>query len=109
MESSIFHQRHSIRRLGHGFYRVEVRLGFMQTPDVPRTLKNCNMLGFKADLDHAHYYIAHESVIRRPTGSSMGQVTFAIFAFLTRIASRAPDFFRIPPDGLSEVGFRVEI
>ena len=62
-----------------------------------------------ADLDHAHYYIAHESVIRRPTGSSMGQVTFAIFAFLTRIASRAPDFFRIPPDGLSEVGFRVEI
>ena len=104
-----FHQRHSIRRLGHGFYRVEVRLGFMQTPDVPRTLKNCNMLGFKADLDHAHYYIAHESVIRRPTGSSMGQVTFAIFAFLTRIASRAPDFFRIPPDGLSEVGFRVEI
>ena len=104
-----FHQRHSIRRLGHGFYRVEVRLGFMQTPDVPLTLKNCKMLGFSADLDHAHYYIAHETVIRRPTKSAMGPVTFAIFAFLTRIASRAPDFFRIPPDGLSEVGFRVEI
>jgi len=39
----------------------------------------------------------------------MGPVSFAIFAFLTKIASRAPDFFRIPQEGLSEVGFRVEI
>jgi KUP system potassium uptake protein len=27
-----------------------VRLGFMQTPDIPRTLFNCNMLGFDAYL-----------------------------------------------------------
>ncbi len=104
-----FGQRHSIRRLGHGFYRVEVRLGFMQTPDVPLTLKNCNMLGFTADLEHAHYYIAHETVIRARPKSAMNPILFAVFAFLARLASRAPDFFRIPPDGLSEVGFRVEI
>jgi KUP system potassium uptake protein len=39
----------------------------------------------------------------------MGPVSFAIFAFLTRLASRAPDFFRIPHEGVSEVGFHVEI
>jgi KUP system potassium uptake protein len=39
----------------------------------------------------------------------MGPVSFAIFAFLARIASRAPDFYRIPQEGLSEVGFRIEI
>jgi len=39
----------------------------------------------------------------------MGPASFAIFAFLTRIATRAPDFFRIPQDELSEVGYRVEI
>ena len=39
----------------------------------------------------------------------MGPVSFAIFAFLTKIASRAPDFFKIPHADLSEVGFRVEI
>ena len=32
-----------------------------------------------------------------------------IYAFLTRIASRTPDFFKIPHEGLTEVGFRVEI
>jgi KUP system potassium uptake protein len=104
-----FGERHSVERLGHGFYRIQVRLGFMQTPDIPRTLQNCQMLGFTADLDHAHYYIAHETVVRRAKDSAMGPVSFAIFAFLTRLASRAPDFFRIPHEGVSEVGFHVEI
>jgi len=104
-----FGERHSVERLGHGFYRIQVRLGFMQTPDIPRTLKNCQMLGFDADLEHTHYYIAHEAVVRRARNSAMGPVSFAVFAFLTRIASRAPDFFRIPHEGVSEVGFHVEI
>jgi KUP system potassium uptake protein len=104
-----FRDRHTLVRLGHGFYHITVRLGFMQRPDIPLTLKNCELLGFHAELDDVHYFISHEAVIRRPHGSAMGPVSFAIFAFLTRIASRAPDFFRIPQDGLSEVGFRIEI
>ena len=39
---------------------------------------------------------------RRSAGS-------AVLAFFARLASRAPDFFRIPQEGLFEVGFRVEI
>ena len=104
-----FGERHEIERLGHGIYHVHVRLGFMQTPDIPLTLKNCQMLGFTADMEHVHYYIAHEIVARRAKHSAMAAVPFAVFAFLTRIASRAPDFFKIPADGLSEVGFRIEI
>jgi KUP system potassium uptake protein len=104
-----FHERHSVHRLGHGFYRIQVRLGFMQTPDIPLSLINCNKLGFDADLDHKNYYIAHETIVRRDTGSSMDPISFAIFSFLNRIASRAPDFFKIPHDAIIEVGFRVEI
>jgi len=104
-----FHQRHSVHRLGHGFYRIQVRLGFMQTPDIPLTLINCNKLGFDADLDHKNYYLAHETIVRRDSGSSMDPISFAVFSFLNRIASRAPDFFKIPHDAVIEVGFRVEI
>ena len=104
-----FGERHAVERLGHGFYRIQVKLGFMQTPDIPLSLINCNKLGFEADLDHKNYYIAHETVVRRATGSSMGLVLFGIFSFLNRIASRAPDFFKIPHDAIIEVGFRVEI
>jgi KUP system potassium uptake protein len=104
-----FHERHSLQRLGHGFYRIQTRLGFMQTPDIPLTLSNCRMLGFDADLDHRNYYLAHETIVRRANGSAMGPVAFAIFSFLSRISSRAPDFFKIPHDAIIEVGFRVEI
>lgn len=104
-----FHERHSVHRLGHGFYRIQVRLGFMQTPDIPLTLINCNKLGFDADLDHKNYYIAHETVVRCDEGSSMEPLSFAVFSFLNRIASRAPDFFKIPHDAIIEVGFRVDI
>ena len=104
-----FHQRHAVTRLGHGFYRIEVRLGFMQTPDIPLTLINCNKLGFDADLDHKNYYMAHETIVRRESGSAMNPIGFAIFSFLNRISSRAPSFFRIPHDAVIEVGFRVEI
>ena len=62
-----------------------------------------------ADLDHQNYYIAHETIVRRDAGSSMAPMSFAIFSFLNRIASRAPDFFKIPQDAIIEVGFRVEI
>jgi KUP system potassium uptake protein len=103
-----FGERHSVHRLGHGFYRIQVRLGFMQTPDIPLTLINCNKLGFDGDLEHKNYYLAHETIVRRETGSSMDPFTFALFSFLNRIASRAPDFFKIPHDAVIEVGFRVE-
>jgi KUP system potassium uptake protein len=39
----------------------------------------------------------------------MGAVPFAIYAFLTRVASRAPDFFKLPHDRVLEVGFHIEI
>jgi KUP system potassium uptake protein len=104
-----FHERHAVQRLGRGFYRIQVKLGFMQTPDIPLSLINCNMLGFDADLEHKNYYLAHETIVRRVTGSAMGPISFAIFSFLNRIASRAPDFFKIPHDAVIEVGFRVEI
>ena len=104
-----FRDRHSLQRLGHGFYHITVRLGFMQRPDIPLTLKNCELLGFHADLSDVHYFIGHETVIRRAHGSKLGPVPFALFGFMMKIASRAPDFFRIPQETLSEVGFRVEI
>jgi KUP system potassium uptake protein len=104
-----FSERHALQRLGHGFYRIQVRLGFMQTPDIPRSLGNCSMLGFDADLEHKNYYVAHERVVRRAKSSAVGPLPFAIFSFLNRIASRTPDFFNIPHDAIIEVGFRVDI
>jgi KUP system potassium uptake protein len=104
-----FTERLALEKLGHGFYRIQLRLGFMQTPNIPLALENARSHGLDIALDDVHYYVAHEYVARRETDSAMWRESFAIFAFLTKIASRAPDFFKIPLEGRSEVGFRVEI
>jgi len=65
--------------------------------------------GFDSELDRKHYYLAHETVVRREKESSLGPISFAIFSFLNKISSRAPDYFKIPHDGVIEVGFRIEI
>jgi len=102
-------ERHVIESLGHGIHHIQIRLGFMQTPDVPVALKSCKIRGFEVDLHQVHYYIAHEIVVRRAKGSAMAAVPFAIYAFLARIASRAPDFFKIPHQRVLEVGCHIEI
>src|SRR5258708_5426433 len=61
------------------------------------TLENRETLGFDANLGNVHYFVGHEAVFRRVDGAAVGPVPFATFAFLTPIASRAPDFFCIPP------------
>jgi KUP system potassium uptake protein len=106
-----FAERHEVHRLGHGsgFYRVVVKLGFMQTPDIPLTLRNCGLLGFDVDLANAHYYVGHEVVVRRAAGSAFGPFFFGVFAAMTKLGGRAPDFYRLPQAELTEIGFRVEI
>jgi len=71
--------------------------------------KSQQMLGFDSDLERKHYYLAYETIVRRENGSAMGPVSFAIFSFLSRVSSRAPDYFKIPHDGVIEIGFRIEI
>jgi len=44
----------------------------MQTPDIPLTLKNCEMLGFKIDLNEVHYYIAHDRCSYDPRRKEVG-------------------------------------
>jgi len=46
--------------------------------------------------------LAHEKVVRREKDSAMGPISFAIFSFLNKISSRAPDYFNIPHDGSSK-------
>jgi KUP system potassium uptake protein len=65
----------------------------VQRPDIPVTLRNCELLGFDVDLENVYYFDGHETVIH---GSKMGPISFAIFSFLLKIVSRAPDFFRVP-------------
>ena len=102
-------ERLEIRDIGHGFYRVIVKIGFMQRPDIPTALRGCVRLGLSFCKDHVYYFIAHESLVRRPKVSALPWLVWYAYNIMHRMALRASDYFHLPPKALMEVGFRVDI
>jgi KUP system potassium uptake protein len=100
--------RLEIRELGSGFWRVVVRFGFMDIADVPSALKRGAEKGMPVDLFDTSFFLSREAI--RPSikpGMPLWRET--LFAWMSRNATSAMDFFQLPPDRVVEVGTTVEI
>jgi len=101
-------ERTEITALGHEFFRVVVRFGFAEDPDIPAALDRCEAKGLNFDMMDTTFFISRETVVAtdRP---GMPLWRDKLFAFLARNASSATAFFRIPGNRLIELGTQVEI
>jgi KUP system potassium uptake protein len=91
-----------------GFFRVFVNYGFMQSPNIPVALRECERLGLKIDLQKVTYYLGRETLIP----SSAAAMKFwrkTLFAIMSRNAIRATAFYSIPPERVVEIGIQVEL
>ncbi|MEZ4403949.1 MAG: potassium transporter Kup [Kofleriaceae bacterium] len=97
-----------VKELGHGFYRVMARVGFMQTPNVPRILARCEQQGLTTTPDTTTYYLGRQSLIT--TGRApMAKWRKVLFSFLGRNARPPTDFFSLPPNRVVELGLQIEL
>ncbi len=94
---------------GADFYRVVIKFGFMETPDVPLALmRSCDRGGIHFDPMETTYFASRETVIAsRHRG--MPYWRDKLFAVMHRNAASATGFFRIPGNRLVELGAQVEI
>ncbi len=101
-------ERLTVKPLGHGFFRVIARYGFMQTPSVPEILEMAKAHGLDAQLQATTFYLGRETLL---TGgpSKMASWRKALFAFMSRNAWNATTFFGIPPGRVVELGSQVEL
>jgi KUP system potassium uptake protein len=101
-------ERLEITELGNGFFRVIVRYGFLQSPNVPVALRTCEQFGLVVDPNGVTYYVGRETLI--PTKERSGMILWRekLFAFMTRNALRATAFYNIPPERVVEIGIQVE-
>jgi KUP system potassium uptake protein len=100
-------ERVRVEELVHGFYRVTVRYGFMQSPDVPRALQGCAQLGLQIELGRTSYYLGRETLL--PTGrANMPRWRKTLFAFISRNARPATAYFGLPPNRVLELGMQVD-
>jgi KUP system potassium uptake protein len=94
--------------LGKNFSRIIVTYGFMQNPDVPRALKLCEAHGMTFDMMSTTFYLARESVV--PAAKSSFTFWRAhIFRLMSKNATSATDFFKIPANRVVELGTQIAI
>jgi KUP system potassium uptake protein len=102
-------KRLEISEIGDDFYRVLVRFGFMETPDVPLALmRSCDAGGIHFDPMDTTYFASRETVVAI-AHRGMPVWRDRLFALMHRNAAPATGFFRIPGNRLVELGAQVEI
>jgi KUP system potassium uptake protein len=90
------------------FYRVILRYGFFESPDVPRSLQGCAALGLPFDMMDTSFFLGRETLLAA-TRPGMARWREALFIAMSQNAARAMDFFRIPTNRVVELGTQVEI
>jgi len=96
------------RELGSGFWQVEAQFGFAQTPNVPRELSRAEIPGLELDPREISFFVGRVNV-KPSSRPGMARWRERLYSALARVATRSPDFFRIPPDRVIELGTEVEI
>jgi KUP system potassium uptake protein len=99
--------RVSVEKLPAGFEQVTLHFGFAEKPDVLAALRrHADKVGF--DVAEASFFLGREV----PVPSLRPDVPVwveRLYAFMTRNAVRAPDYFLIPAPQVVELGTKVEL
>ena len=103
-------RRMEVVPLGHGFWRVTLHFGFMDTPDVPKalTLARVESKGLRIPVFETSYFLSRETVVPAP-GGGMANWRERLFAAMSRNASGVVEFFRLPDNEVVELGTRVQL
>ena len=101
-------RRTQVVELAPGIHRVLLQYGFMESPNVPRTLEDLKSHGVAYDPMQVSYFLGRE-VIVRSMAPKMPLWRTWLFLLMARNAVPATEFFRIPSDRVVELGVRVAI
>ncbi len=102
-------ERQEVSELGSGLYRVVLRRGYMETLNVPREVARAlETLALEAAPKDVLYVLGRERIVPSSAGR-MGVVLETAFAFLSRNATSATDYFAIPPRQVLEVGSQIDL
>ncbi|BAL25721.1 potassium transporter Kup [Azoarcus sp. KH32C] len=94
--------------MGKGFFRLIVRYGFMEDPDIPSALAQCKRFGESFDMMETSFYLSRETIV--PTsGHGMVGWRARLFATMSKNATSATDFFKIPSNRVVELGTQLVI
>jgi KUP system potassium uptake protein len=101
-------RRVTVERMREGFFRVTAHYGFMQSPRVSEILIACHDEGLHTSQEDTSFYLGREKLVITK-GPGLATWRKILFAFMSRNARPATDFFRLPPDRVVEMGMQLEL
>jgi KUP system potassium uptake protein len=88
--------------------RIVAKIGYMQSPRVPRILTMARRHGLDFDIMQTSFFLGRRT-IKISARSGMPVWQDATFIFLTRMATNATDFFHIPTGRVVELGSQITV
>ena len=101
-------ERVEVTDLGHGFFNVVARYGFMESPHILEIIEKASEKGLQFERRTTGFYLGRESIV---VGKSKGMARWRtnMFAMLSRLATGATSYFGIPPNQVVELGVQIEM
>ncbi|HEX9448114.1 MAG TPA: potassium transporter Kup [Dongiaceae bacterium] len=94
--------------LGSGFHRLTMIFGFMDDPDVPAALRHADEIGLPINLMETSFFLSRETIVASMLPGMM-LWREVLFAWMSRNATSAMDFFGLPINRVVELGTQVAI
>ncbi len=93
---------------GECIYRMVIKFGFMEDPDVTEVLRKVEINGKKLKPEQMSFFLGREKLIAtdRP---GMAIWREKLFAWMSQNATGAAYFFNLPPDRIVELGASIEL
>jgi len=102
-------ERSTVEAIAQGIWRVTVRFGFVEIPDIPAALAKTSGLDPAIDIDGAVYFAARDLVVAKRRGAALGRWRLRLFGYFYRNAVKVVDRFRLPAPRVVEVARQIEI
>ncbi|WP_018152096.1 potassium transporter Kup [Leeia oryzae] len=101
--------RLKVESLGYDFWRVEAVYGFKEEPDIHQILALCEAQhGLTFEMMETSFFLARETLIASKM-PGMALWREQLFVWMSRNATKATDFFKIPTNRVVELGTQVEL
>jgi KUP system potassium uptake protein len=100
--------RVTISPVSEHFSKVQLKFGYMETPNVPKALAIARRQGWQFDIMSTSFFLSRRALKPSPQ-SGMPMWQDRIFIGLAKSASDATDFFQIPTGRVVEIGTQVTV
>jgi KUP system potassium uptake protein len=102
-------QRIELERMEHGFWRMRLRYGFMQRPDVAYDLTETSRRILPFDMMSTSFFLSRQIIVPAGEGRRAARWSVRLFAAMVGLAGNAGDYMNLPPNRVIELGTKVQL